>query len=205
MSKVSKKKTVCNLIILDASGSMESKKEDVKGGLKQLFNDIKENTKLNQRVIIAQFDNTFKVLCDVDASELDYSIIEKYKPSGSTALYDAMGIGFNMVPNSVDGVFVSIITDGEENASKIFNKEVIKSMIKSKNELNWGITFSGTSEEAIYNAKDIGILNTLQTTNDSKGLNKMSASRSQAYDTFTSSVERGLSSAEYNTTTLFTE
>jgi uncharacterized protein YegL len=82
MSKVSKKKTVCNLIILDASGSMESKKEDVKGGLKQLFDDIKENTKLNQRVIIAQFDNTFKVLCDVDASELDYSIIEKYKPSG---------------------------------------------------------------------------------------------------------------------------
>ena len=37
--KVTKKK-ITNLIIIDASGSMADKLDEVKGGLKQLFSDI---------------------------------------------------------------------------------------------------------------------------------------------------------------------
>ena len=38
-----KKKNIYNLLIIDASGSMSSKVEEVRGGVNQIFEDLKED------------------------------------------------------------------------------------------------------------------------------------------------------------------
>lgn len=187
------KKTICNLILIDASGSMGSKANEVIGGLKQLFSDIKNNKRVNHHTIVCDFSGAgdFRVLANVqDKDNLDNSIAEKYSTRGMTALYDAIGNAFSMVPKNVDGVFVSIITDGEENDSKEFKaKDIEKLITKGKNK-NWGITFMGTSKEAVLQARELGISagNTIMYADSERGLSSANKARSSAFVSYTAAM-----------------
>jgi len=159
------KKNITNLIILDASSSMSHKAEEVRDGLKDLMKDIKKDMKENKEArmitIVCQFAGAgrFKVLLNT-AERKDIKptkLSELYKPSGMTALYDAIGEGFNLVGDKEDGVFVNILTDGQENDSQEFTKMAIKKMLDDAKESKWGVTFMGTTEDAIQNAIDLGI------------------------------------------------
>jgi len=174
------KKNITNLIILDASSSMTYKADEVRDGLKDLMKDIKKDMKENKEAImttiVCQFAGAgrFKVLLntaerkDIKPSKL----AELYKPSGMTALYDAIGEGFNLVGDKEDGVFVNILTDGEENASQEFTKTAIKKMLDDAKERKWGVTFMGTTADAIQNAINLGVTagNTYQFTDNERGV-----------------------------------
>lgn len=184
------KKTVCNLIIIDASGSMSNKASEVKGGLKTLFSDIKNNKDVNHHTIICDFSGSgdFNVLVNTsEKKSLKDEIAEKYSTRGMTALYDAIGKAFMMVPKLVDGVFVSIITDGEENDSKEYKSEDVKKLIDKCKKKNWGITFMGTSQEAVIQAQNLGISagNTIRYADSSKGMKMSNTLRSKAMQTYT--------------------
>ncbi len=168
-----------NLIIIDASGSMSGRVNDVKGGIKQLFTDIKEadkdpslfkhvkKNKKKSRTIVVDFSDDFVVLQDAtNSDDLDDKVADNYKTRGSTALYDAIGRSFGMVDEKEDKVFVTIITDGEENASREFTGQAIKDLISKKKEAGWAIVFLGTDENCISAARSIGISsgNTMQFT-----------------------------------------
>ena len=90
-----------------------------------------------------------------------------YIPSGMTALLDAIGfsvektgyflssISENLRPSKV--IFV-IITDGEENSSKKFSSDKIKSMIEhQRNKYNWEFIFIGANQDSCLSAKSYGI------------------------------------------------
>ncbi len=159
------KKRFSNLIIIDASGSMASKAEEVRGGLKELFKQIKGNTKKNPEIvtttIVCDFSSAgdFNVIVNSnDPKDLKGSIAARYIPRAMTALYDAIGKGFNLVPKKQDGVYVNILTDGLENDSKEFKADDIKSLISKAKKKKWGITFMGTTEEATLIAqRDLGV------------------------------------------------
>lgn len=185
-------KNICNLILIDASGSMQNRASDVKGGLMKLFSDIREQTEINQHTIVCDFSDDFKVLVNsVNTKDLDSSVIEKYSTRGSTALFDAIKKSFNMIPQGMDGVFVSILTDGEENSSRECKKEEVKKLISKGKENKWGITFMGCDENAIDTAKEMGISNILNFEDSSKGYSKAEKSRSISYSTYLSSVKMG--------------
>lgn len=158
-----KTKKITNLIIIDASSSMSRKSDEIIGGLIELFTDIKKDMKETDakiRTIICQFAGagSFKVILDTKKrGELKKSIAKAYAPSGMTALYDAIGNGFNLVGKKQDGVFVSILTDGEENDSKEYKLNEVKELISAADEKKWGITFMGTSQEALFNAQSLGV------------------------------------------------
>lgn len=183
------RKKVCNLVIVDASGSMGNRVEDVKGNLKALIKDVKNNELVDQHLIVCDFSNDFNVLLNtVDTKNIDKSFIKNYKVRNSTALFDAIKEAFGLVPKGFDGVFVNILTDGEENASKKTNAEEVKRLISSKREENWAITFQGCDEKAIENAKSLGITNISKFTNTSKGYSEAKDLRSFAYSNFTNSL-----------------
>jgi Mg-chelatase subunit ChlD len=195
--KVSKLKKVCNLIIVDSSGSMATKQSDVKGGLLSLFNDIKKDTKAQQHTIIVFFSDVVNVLVNtINTEELNNNIIDNYKTAGMTALYDAIGYGFSLVPKGYDGVFVNIITDGEENSSKEYKASTIKTLVDSKVEDKWGITFMGTTKESITEAKNFGILNTMQFMDSAKGIQTVNSTRSKSREMYMSSVYAGGASVD---------
>lgn len=163
--KNSAKKAVksTNLIIIDASGSMQTKESEVKGGLKQLLTDIK-NDALNDKkaeisTIVVDFSSggDFQVLVNTkDSKDLDVTLGENYSTRGMTALYDAIGKGFQLAGDEKN-VFVTIITDGQENDSKEFDSTAVTKLMDKHKKKGWALTFMGTTETAIQQAKSWGI------------------------------------------------
>jgi Mg-chelatase subunit ChlD len=197
-------KNICNLILIDASGSMQNRVSDVKGGLMKLFSDIREQKDINQHTIVCDFSDDFKVLINsINTKDLDTSVIEKYKTRGGTALFDAIKESFNMIPKGMDGVFVSILTDGEENASKTCTSEDAKKLISSGKENKWGITFMGCDEKALDVAKNIGITNTFAFMNDTAGYEKMSKARGSSFTSYVASIKSMKTKDDIQTENLF--
>ena len=172
------KKKFTNLIIIDASGSMSSKALEVIGGVKTLFKDIKEDAVKNPNVetttIVVDFSGArdYRELVNTSIpDELLDSIAEAYSTRGMTALYDAIGFSFSKVPAGQDGVFVNILTDGEENDSKEMNSEDVKKLIADGKSKGWAITFMGTTEGCINTAVGLGISkgNTMQFSDTAAG------------------------------------
>lgn len=199
-------KNICNLILIDASGSMQNRISDVKGGLMKLFSDIREQTDVNQHTVVCDFSDDFRVLVNsVNTKDLDTSVIEKYGTRGSTALFDAIKKSFDIVPKGMDGVFVSILTDGEENSSRECNTEQVKKLISSGKESKWGITFMGCDETALDIAKNIGINNVLSFANTHDGYKMSEKSRGISYNNYVSSVMKSATLDDIQTEGLFAE
>lgn len=143
------------VICLDVSGSMTSIKNDMSGSLKSFLDDQK---KLDGRcnVSLITFNQSANVIFE------GYDIHETNEiplnPSGGTALYDGIALAINTTANRLKGipepdqpslVTIIIITDGEENASRNFNKENIKNLIKhQESNYNWQFLFMGANIDA---------------------------------------------------------
>lgn len=168
-----------NLLIIDASGSMSDKKQEVRGGIKEILSKIKEDAIADKdtvltRTIVLDFSghNDIRIIMDVsDSCEINDTISDKYEVRGMTALFDAIVQGFGMV--NTDKTFVNIITDGIENASQKNNYNQVKELITGKKSAGWGIVFMGTSEEALKQAEDMGITrgNTMSFMDSAAGAN----------------------------------
>lgn len=194
-------KKITNLIIVDASGSMTSKKEEVIGGLKDLFKMIKDNAKRDKdtvetTTIVCQFSTagSFEVLVNTnDAKTIKKKLAENYNPNGMTALYDAIAQGFALVPKKQDGVFVNILTDGDENSSRETTNEDVKKLIEKKQSKNWVVTFMGTTQEAATAAQSWGVSrgNTMVFDNNARGVKMSSNARNTGYNVFYSATVTG--------------
>lgn len=198
--EVKNTKKFTNLIIIDASGSMSSKSLEVIGGIKGLFKTIREDAKANPEIesntIVIDFSssNDIRVLLNSkNPADLIDSIAESYCTRGMTALYDAINYAFSLIEKDQDGVFVNILTDGEENDSKECKGSDIKKLIETAKDKKWAVTFMGASEDCIKNAKNIGISNgnTMVFENSSRGitsaLNKTVSSRTAYYSAVSNS------------------
>jgi hypothetical protein len=108
---------------------------------------------------------------------------------------DAIGESFKLVPDYATAVYVSIITDGEENQSRKYSSLHVKDLITEKSKNNWLITFMGTTEEAVLSARNLGVnsINTMSFSDTSKGIKLSSSVRNKSMSNFYSDVERGLS------------
>jgi len=198
-------KKITNLVIIDASGSMYSKTNEVKGGIRSLLKEIKSDMKKDKdakiTTIVCQFEGPrdFKVLLNTsNRKDIDLSIAENYRAGGMTALYDAIGEGFNLVDNKQDGVFVSILTDGEENSSQEYRQPAIKKMLTDAKKKKWGVTFMGTTESAIQNAVSLGVNlgNTYKFADNSRGVDISNTVRNKSRTAYYSSVMTATSSAD---------
>jgi hypothetical protein len=188
-------KQTTNLIIIDASGSMEDKKQEVVNNLRELLTQIRldaerDINEVTTSTVVLDFSapNDIRELVNSGNSALlQEDLASSYKTRGSTALYDAIGRGFSLVPEDQNNVFVSILTDGQENASREFSFDKIKKMIGDKKKAGWMITFMGTTEDAIENAVAMGVSrgSTMSFMNSADGYNTaghtLSNARSMSY------------------------
>jgi hypothetical protein len=164
-------------LIIDRSGSMTGKEEDVVGGVN---NFITDQQKLPDPAVIEliRFDHEYDVFqpaCDLkDAQPLKR---EDYIPRGSTALLDAVGRTLGSLDevwakHQPDRAIVVIITDGHENASREFTKSKIKAMIETREASGkWAFLYFGADAAAFAEAGGIGIsmTNTASYSNTSIG------------------------------------
>lgn len=76
-----------------------------------------------------------------------------------TALNDAIGKTINDVNQFGTNVVVLIQTDGQENSSKEYKLDRIKSLIKEKEKLGWEFNFVGAGLDAFNQGAAYGMFN----------------------------------------------
>lgn len=155
------------VFILDRSGSMQSLTDDTIGG----FNSLIEKQRGEEGECVVStvlFDSRSTVLHDrVPLSEMKPMTRSDYVPRGNTALIDAIGGAVKHIGNvhkyareedvPCHTMFV-IITDGMENASRLYTADKVKPMIeRQKERYGWEFIFIGANIDAVETAKDFGI------------------------------------------------
>lgn len=181
-----KTQKVYNLIILDASASMNRIYSQALTGVNETLASIrmsqKKHPELQQFVTLASFsageqflNRIYSVMPIMEARDItsdDYPLL------GCTALYDAMGVCISELQHAVthdDRVLVSIITDGYENASCTWSGSQIKSLVEELCQMGWTFTYIGADQDVEKVAGEMGIRNSLRFSANAEETNAMFA------------------------------
>jgi len=178
------KHQVHNLIILDESGSMNSIKNSIIQGFNEIVQTVKgiekQYPEQEHLITLITFNGLGqKVLHFIDpVNKLEEIDASRYKPDASTPLYDAMGFSFAKLRQALENVkeynvLVTIMTDGEENASKEYTGVAIKNLIEELKLNRWTFTYIGTDHDVEKFATSISITNTMKFEKNAKDIAAM--------------------------------
>ncbi|WP_300435990.1 VWA domain-containing protein [Christiangramia sp.] len=193
---------VHNLIILDESGSMFSIKDQIIRGFNEIVQTIKgvENKYSEQEHFISfltfnglgitehLFNQAVRNLKQIDN--------ECYRPGASTPLYDAIGYGVSklekIIGNKRDSnVLVTVFTDGEENASREYSREVIKNKIEQLKHRGWTFTYTGTDHDVYSAASALSIKNVVKFERNEADMEKMFLDEREARMNYSAYIRSG--------------
>ena len=97
---------------------------------------------------------------------LPSAVTVELDPRGSTALYDAIGIGVHgfgkvlaAMPEHArpDTVQVIVVTDGQENASREYAAASVRALVAKQTETyNWNFVFLGANQDAVLTGAELG-------------------------------------------------
>lgn len=161
---------VFNLIILDESGSMELIKREAVSG----FNETVQTIKTAQKKFPSQQHFVSLVTFNGDKISTVYDVLPvaeiaelrdgDFHPNCTTPLYDAMGMSLLALEQKVgdnDVVLITIITDGEENASHEFDGMHIRALVERLRGKHWVFTYIGTNQDVAHVAQNLSINNSV--------------------------------------------
>jgi uncharacterized protein YegL len=191
---------VYNLIILDESGSMESIKTATINGFNELIQGIKQSIK--DHTEISQYVNFFSFngggikehLPLANAASLTGLSADNYIPDNMTPLYDAIGYSVNKLESAIAGeqdysVLVTILTDGEENASTEYTHSAIAALIKELKQKGWVFTYIGANHDVEKTSRDLNISNHLSFHVSEEGTGKMFSKMQSSRSKFVSDLK----------------
>jgi hypothetical protein len=155
--------TTLLVLVVDRSGSMESIRSDMEGGIKTLLDD-QANEPGKCLVTLAQFDTVYELLFHAIpvAEVVGYELI----PRGGTALLDAIGrtigevkgwIALLPAGSRLPQVVFAVVTDGEENSSQEWSKDKVMAAVKDCSDAGWNFSFLGANQDAIQEGGNLGV------------------------------------------------
>lgn len=156
------------LVVLDRSGSMQSCLQEAIGGFNKFLAEQKALPGECQFSLML-FDNLIEyVVVDTPIKNVSPLNETTFVPRGFTALYDAVGTMIDRYKlDNKPGVktILVILTDGQENASKMYNHTSVSQLIKKvEGEYGWETIFLGSGFNVYDVAKNLNIktTNTMQ-------------------------------------------
>lgn len=155
--------TTLLVLVVDRSGSMQSIRSDMEGGIKRLLEDQAREPGACF-VTLAQFDTEYELLWEaVPVAEVSgYELV----PRGSTALLDAIGRTIGEVQDYVEKlplhrrpnhVIFAVVTDGLENSSHEWSRDKVMAAVKERSDAGWHFTFLGANQDAIEEGGQVGV------------------------------------------------
>jgi hypothetical protein len=147
-------------VILDKSGSMSTKVQDVIGGFNLYLDELAKESAVDYGFSLTLFDTVvemrYKATPLANVAKLDDAT---YRPSGNTALLDAIGNTVQTVnTEGFDKIVTVIMTDGEENSSREWKLNAIRELIKAKEAAgNWTFVFLGANVDAFEQGANLGV------------------------------------------------
>ncbi len=155
------------LIVLDASGSMNSIQDDVKGSFNEFLKKQREEPGKTVFDLYQFNDEAKRIVKSADLARFHDDLMAKYHCSGCTALNDTVCTAIDTVGHEFAGmpeserpehVLCVIITDGLENASREFSAKDVKDRIKHQQEVyNWAFQFLAANQDAFAAGESFGI------------------------------------------------
>ena len=157
-----RKQNVLVNVILDKSGSMASKTNDVIEGFNAYIAGLGEEDQVNYLFSLTLFDTQVAYRhVAIPLAEVKKLDGKSYQPGGNTALNDAIGITVRKVEADqpkVDKVVTVIMTDGEENSSREWTHDAVRGLIEQKEkEGNWTFVFLGAGLDAWHQGRSYGV------------------------------------------------
>ncbi len=154
-------------LILDASGSMQSMKEEVERGYKNFVDDLKQTLAKDEVLEIQTVQFSSKVYPATPWQKIQDAQPLRYEIKDWTALLDAVGITIKCIGDELDEmkeedrpsrVMLVIMTDGQENCSKEFDHASVAQMIKEQQEkYNWEFLFLVNGLGAVHEAHKLNV------------------------------------------------
>lgn len=154
------------VIVLDRSGSMEARRSDHEGGLRSFLRDQR---RLAGEVLVTlvRFDSEdpFELVLDAaPLADVDEGKLELV-PRGGTPLLDAVGKTLEHVQArhaaraacAPGQTIVMVITDGQENASRLYSKARIQELVKGRQAAGWAVLYLGANVDEFAEAASIGV------------------------------------------------
>jgi uncharacterized protein YegL len=148
-------------VLVDRSGSMAQCRDEMERGLNDF---VADQATLPQAgaFMLGQFDDCYEVVMPM--RPITGVPTYRLRPSGRTALYDAVGKYITNVnerlaqDNTYRPVIMCIITDGAENASKEWTLEAVQKWIEHMRTVyGWTFVFLGANIDAVKTAAKMGI------------------------------------------------
>jgi len=193
---------IFNLIVLDASGSMYSIRNEAVAGVVETIQTIRtsqeENANQEHLLSLVVFNGQYiTIVFDRMPITKVPDLNEKdYQPTDNTPLYDAMGYSITNLQRYIDeddNVLVTIITDGYENASREWNHQRIYQLVEDLKKKNWLFTYIGANQDALEVAKGMGIDHSMNYISDAEGTKAMFRKELRSRKSFYDKLARGIS------------
>ena len=167
MTKEMKSNFIHVCFIIDESSSMWTSVSDVKGGFAKIIEEQRSNENGTCAISIFRFA-TYPKEADFIMEDIENVYPElAYNPSGCTAMYDGIGKAIDEIGERLAAMpeeerpeknLIVIMTDGEENSSRIYQPSKIREMIKhQEDKYNWTFLYIGTDISNTNDADRIGI------------------------------------------------
>lgn len=157
---------IYNLLIVDESGSMTPLRKSTLSGINEVIGTIRQaqnefRDTQQHYLSLVTFDSPGRdnqhVRTIIDKTPIDeVKDFTEYMPNGCTPLYDAMGISLTDLKNHIgndisSSVVVTVLTDGLENASMLWNADKLKTLIEQLKEMGWSFSYMGSA----HNVKEV--------------------------------------------------
>ena len=196
------KQKIFNLIVLDASGSMYSVRNEAIAGVVETIQTIRtsqeENTNQEQLLSLVVFNGKHinTVYDRMPITKVPDFTEKDYQTTDNTPLYDAMGNAITNLQryiNEDDNVLVTVITDGYENASVEWTHQRVFQLVEDLKNKNWLFTYIGANQDAMAVAKGMGIDHSMNFSSDIRGTKEMFIKEQRSRKSFYGKLARGIS------------
>ena len=151
------------IIVQDKSGSMEGIRTDTIGAYNQFLEEQKALPG-HCLLTLCLFDTEDRIVHDgIALAEVPRMTEADFRPSGMTALYDAIGRTVDKVLKRQSSqrqsprTLLVINTDGLENSSHEYNADTLKALLERlQSEHQWEVLYLGANQDAMLEGERIG-------------------------------------------------
>lgn len=161
-------KNTLYILVLDASGSMNSVRQETIDGYNAYIQEEQKEPEGKHFLLVVFNSLKINVSGVQKMADVKPLTAEDYTPMGFTPLYDAVGKAVETAEACITAakgfgskkkqrVLLITMTDGEENSSIEFSRKSVMKLFKDKESLGWGIVYLGANQDAFAEGAKMGV------------------------------------------------